>query len=289
MSHQIHLEDNLKRAADAISNASALIFSSGAGMGVDSGLPDFRGENGFWKAYPIFSRLGISFHDIAQPSWFIKDPRMIWAFYGHRLKMYREHAPHLGYNFLHELSTKYNHFAITSNVDGFYKKSGFSDSNIWEVHGSIHHLQKCHHSEYFMNDKWHNSEIVSADSFDIEIDEETFRVVGDLPMIEGKLLRPNILMFMDYAFSQSREHMQQLNFEKWAEKSDLSKLVIIETGAGTEIPTIRSLSTKLASQYKGKLIRINPRDFQILGLGDNGIQISSGAEKALLEIKKYMS
>jgi NAD-dependent SIR2 family protein deacetylase len=32
--------------------AEALLVASGAGMGVDSGLPDFRGDAGFWRAYP---------------------------------------------------------------------------------------------------------------------------------------------------------------------------------------------------------------------------------------------
>jgi NAD-dependent SIR2 family protein deacetylase len=38
-------------AANLIVNADALVIAAGAGMGVDSGLPDFRGNEGFWKAY----------------------------------------------------------------------------------------------------------------------------------------------------------------------------------------------------------------------------------------------
>ena len=36
------------------SPAESFIITAGAGMGVDSGLPDFRGKEGFWKAYPPF-------------------------------------------------------------------------------------------------------------------------------------------------------------------------------------------------------------------------------------------
>ena len=60
-----------------------LLFTAGAGMGVDSGLPDFRGDKGFWKAYPAL--FGHSFSDMANPSWFDSDPRLAWGFYGHRL------------------------------------------------------------------------------------------------------------------------------------------------------------------------------------------------------------
>ena len=47
-------------AAAAIRNADALVITAGAGMGVDSGLPDFRGDKGFWNAYPMYERLGFT-------------------------------------------------------------------------------------------------------------------------------------------------------------------------------------------------------------------------------------
>jgi NAD-dependent SIR2 family protein deacetylase len=41
----------VERAASLIEQADALIVAAGAGMGVDSGMPDFRGKDGFWRAY----------------------------------------------------------------------------------------------------------------------------------------------------------------------------------------------------------------------------------------------
>ena len=38
--------------ADAVRAADAVVLCAGAGFGVDSGLPDFRGDEGFWHAYP---------------------------------------------------------------------------------------------------------------------------------------------------------------------------------------------------------------------------------------------
>lgn len=46
--------DVIEQASLAIRTAGLLLFSAGAGMGVDSGLPDFRGDEGFWRAYPPF-------------------------------------------------------------------------------------------------------------------------------------------------------------------------------------------------------------------------------------------
>ena len=53
------LEAALDRAAELMLQADALIVAAGAGMGVDSGLPDFRGREGFWQAYPALGRAGL--------------------------------------------------------------------------------------------------------------------------------------------------------------------------------------------------------------------------------------
>jgi len=47
-------DELLRQAAQQVAHAEALLIGAGAGMGVDSGLPDFRGNQGFWKAYPLF-------------------------------------------------------------------------------------------------------------------------------------------------------------------------------------------------------------------------------------------
>ena len=50
--------DAIERAAHAIREAGSLVITAGAGMSVDSGLPDFRGDEGFWKGnLLIFQRL----------------------------------------------------------------------------------------------------------------------------------------------------------------------------------------------------------------------------------------
>ena len=70
------LDESIQRAAAFIADAGALLIGAGAGMGVDSGLPDFRGDQGFWKAYPRYAELGLNFAELADPRWFKKIP--IW-------------------------------------------------------------------------------------------------------------------------------------------------------------------------------------------------------------------
>ena len=112
-------------------------------MGVDSGLPDFRGDRGFWRAYPPYEKLGLSFIEMANPDWFSRDPRLGWGFYGHRLSLYRMTRPHNGFQILKRWGEQFRlgSFVYTSNVDGQFQRAGFPNERIVEVHGAIDWLQ----------------------------------------------------------------------------------------------------------------------------------------------------
>ena len=73
----MNLEDSIERARKIFHDAEAVLITSGAGMGVDSGLPDFRGDEGFWNAYPPYRELGFNFVEMANPDRFREEPN--WA------------------------------------------------------------------------------------------------------------------------------------------------------------------------------------------------------------------
>ena len=72
----VDIAEQLKRAAELIAGADALVIAAGAGMGIDSGLPDFRGDGGFWKAYPALAEAKIDFMAIANPRAFEDTPSL---------------------------------------------------------------------------------------------------------------------------------------------------------------------------------------------------------------------
>lgn len=65
------MQDMISRVKEIIANADAVIITAGAGMGVDSGLHDFRGDLGFWKAYLPLKDKNLSFTEMANPQWFL--------------------------------------------------------------------------------------------------------------------------------------------------------------------------------------------------------------------------
>jgi NAD-dependent SIR2 family protein deacetylase len=272
------VKDNAKQAELALRAADALLVTAGAGMGVDSGLPDFRGQQGFWRAYPAIARLGLSFEEMANPAWFNKDAALAWAFYGHRLNLYRKTTPHPGFRQLLEIarSKAHGYFVFTSNVDGQFQKAGFSPERIVECHGSIHHFQ-CTASC--------TDEVWDAEGETVKVEEASFRALEPLPRCRNcsALARPNILMFGDWSWIGHRTEAQHERFGAWLDglARSSARLAVVELGAGSAIPTVRRTSEQVLQGVSGTLIRINPREH---GVPDGHIGLAAGAAEGIRRI-----
>lgn len=244
----------LDAATELIASADALLVAAGAGMGVDSGLPDFRGPEGFWRAYPPYRRLGLRFEELANPVHFAADPELAWGFYGHRLDLYRNTEPHDGFQVLLRWAAARPTRVFTSNVDGQFQKAGFAESAVTECHGSIHHLQ-C------MRDC--GQPIWPADGVKVTVDHETMRAVPPLPSCPacGELARPNILMFGDVEWVADRTRVQMAAHREFLRQlhREGKRVAVVEIGAGTAVPTVRR-EAELASAASGALVRINLRE-----------------------------
>jgi len=199
----MHASD-LDRAAALVQQADLLIAAAGAGIGVDSGLPDFRGNEGFWKAYPALAQARMAFSSVASPSTFHEDPTLAWGFYGHRLNLYRATVPHEGFRLLKQWGERIEHGygVFTSNVDGQFQAAGFDPQRIHECHGSIHHLQCLRPC---------GADIWSADAYTPQIDNAACRLLNAPPTCPhcGGLARPNILMFGDGDWIERRAAAQK--------------------------------------------------------------------------------
>ena len=231
--------------------------------------------------YPPYARLGLGFAALADPRWFRDDPRLAWGFYGHRLNLYRETEPHAGFGILRRWAGRrpLGAFVYTSNVDGQFQCAGFDPDRVDEVHGSIHHLQctsRC------------GVAIFEADGCEVEIDPTTMRAVGPLPRCPscGALARPNILMFGDGDWDDSRSSAQRERLQRWLGGLPGGRLVAVECGAGTAIPTVRMACETLAERFDGLLLRINPREPEVPA---GHLGLSLGAWEALEAIDDLLS
>lgn len=270
----------IEQAARLIAAADGLIITAGAGMGVDSGLPDFRGNAGFWRAYPALAADGLAFMDIASPHAFYADPCRAWGFYGHRLSLYRRTRPHAGFGLLKKWgeAMRHGYFVFTSNVDGHFQKAGMDPLRIEECHGSIHLLQCARPC---------SARVWTAEEIDPVVDTARCRLLSPLPACPhcGGAVRPNVLLFDDTSWVGTWQNEQVARRIAWLEK--LRRPVVIEIGAGINIATVRHFSERTARQHHAALIRINPHDPQIGGLPGAGI--ASGALESLSAIDELLA
>lgn len=268
-------DDAIRQATNWIRDADGLLITAGAGMGVDSGLPDFRGTEGFWHAYPALRHHGFSFEDIANPVGFVRNPRLSWGFYGHRLALYRATAPHSGFDVLLRWASPMKHgaFVFTSNVDGQFQKAGFSAGGVAACHGTIHQLQCI---EACTDEAW------PADDFNPIVDNSTCLLANDMPRCRhcGRLARPNILMFGDWKWVGRYADRQERRLAAWLES--VERLVVVELGAVRAIPTVRRFSER----QRRRVIRVNPRDYSIspavgVGIAGSALEMLQRLDNAL--------
>lgn len=114
-----------------IDEAKRIVFFGGAGVSTESGVPDFRSQDGLyrqqWK-YPPETILSHSF--------FERNTEAFFEFY--RAKMLPlEVQPNAAHRKLAELEQAGKLTAVvTQNVDGLHQAAG--SKNVWELHGSVH-------------------------------------------------------------------------------------------------------------------------------------------------------
>jgi NAD-dependent deacetylase len=124
------LEQEPRRAAEALRRADRVAVLTGAGVSAESGVPTFRGADGLWEGYRI--------EEVATPSAFRRDPRLVWRFYNMRRTNLRAVRPNPGHAALVALEDRWgsDRFTlITQNVDGLHRLAG--SRNVLELHGNL--------------------------------------------------------------------------------------------------------------------------------------------------------
>jgi len=264
-----------EQALELMSNKTQLLITAGAGMGVDSGLPDFRGKKGFWTQSGLMKNSGMSYRDLARPKLFKNLPTRAWGFYGKRINTYRNTIPHKGFDILLKWTKEQfvDYFVFTSNVDNQFQKAGFSQDKIVECHGSILHKQCLNNC---------CKKVWGMDDLKLSIDARNF-AKGEYPTCPkcNGPARPNVHMFADLDWVGSRTALQEKRYKAWLETISRKDLLIIELGAGVIIKNIRLEAKRLGVP----IIRINPDESDV----ENGASISCGALEALEHLDKMLT
>ena len=114
-----------------IQESSHIVFFGGAGVSTESGIPDFRSQDGLYNqeyAYPP--------ETIISHSFFMRNPEEFYRFYKNKM-IFRNAKPNAAHLALAKLEQEGKLKAvITQNIDGLHQMAG--SKNVLELHGSIH-------------------------------------------------------------------------------------------------------------------------------------------------------
>lgn len=260
-----------------LEEADAFVLLTGAGMGVDSGLSDYRGTEGKWGQVEV--ETGKSIFEVINPQNFYENPEYAWKFFVSRMKEYDSTKPHAGFQIILNWIERYqlDYFALTSNIDSHLQKAGFDPNRIREVHGSIQHFQ-C--SDSAVSKKiWKN---------EIPIDQLMKQVeAGEYPSCPytGLPARPNIYMFRDFTYVNTRSREQKSRLQAFLDRNTGKRFLAFEIGSGPHVQTIRINTRMVRKEHKAQIVRINPHHSKIK---PPGIGLAKGALEALKEIDDYL-
>ncbi len=125
---------DLVRGVDP-SERRPLVFLTGAGVSAASGIPTFRGPEGYW-------RIGSTHYhpqEMATHAAYARMPREVWRWYLYRRGVCRRAEPNAGHRLLAAMERKLGtaFWVITQNVDGLHVRGGCKYERVLEIHGSI--------------------------------------------------------------------------------------------------------------------------------------------------------
>lgn len=124
------MEDKIQKLQEIIDNAKHIVFFTGAGVSTDSGIPDFRSQDGLYNQQYRYPPETIISH-----SFFEADPEEFYRFYKDKM-LYLDAEPNFTHILMAELEKKGKSLGVvTQNIDGLHQKAG--SKKVYELHGSV--------------------------------------------------------------------------------------------------------------------------------------------------------
>ena len=131
-------KDRIRELQEIIDTHNRIVFFGGAGVSTESGIPDFRSQDGLYHQQYKYPPEMIISH-----SFFVRDTEEFYRFYKDKM-LILDVEPNAAHYFLAELEKAGKLTAVvTQNIDGLHQKAG--SRKVYELHGSIHrnYCQRC--------------------------------------------------------------------------------------------------------------------------------------------------
>ena len=248
---EFRMNNDIIKAAEIIKKSENLIALTGAGISVESGIPDFRSADGLWEKYdPAIYASIYSFMNM---------PEKVWQMVFELISIMGKAKPNKAHFALAELEKMHLLKAvITQNMDNLHQEAG--SKNVIEYHGNAKHLVCLNCSARY-----------AASEF--EISEKR------IPHCEscGKILKPSVIFFGE----NIPEHAL-VESHRFAEKAD----VVLVIGTSAIVYPAISIP-KIAKKRGACIIEFNIEETDLTG-SDTDIFILGPAGQTLPELVKLI-
>jgi NAD-dependent deacetylase len=124
-------------------NCRVLVIT-GAGVSAESGIPTFRGKDGYWRNFDPTK--------LATPEAFARDPNLVWDWYRERRQRIRKAQPNSAHRAIAKLALQADEFLlVTQNVDDLHLRAGLPAEKMVQIHGDIF-MTRCSRCDFRRNE-----------------------------------------------------------------------------------------------------------------------------------------
>jgi NAD-dependent protein deacetylase/lipoamidase len=265
------MEPKLCAILDRVARDGRVVVLTGAGISAESGIPTFRGPQGYWT---VGSK---EYHPqvMATLAMFTRQPEVVWPWYLYRRAVCRAAAPNTGHRALVDLERHLGDrfVLVTQNVDGLHRRAGSSVERTWEIHGNVDRMRcavdcgapRSAVPEAF--DGWKRDRRFG------EADAVRLRCAGC-----GSWMRPHVLWFDEYYDEPNFRYQSSL-----VVTSKAHLLLVVGTSGATTLP---SRMAEVAARTGAAIVDVNPDDnpFADLAVGSGGFAARGPAGDLLPQI-----
>lgn len=246
------MTDRNEAAIAAFEAAHRVLFITGAGISVDSGLPTYRGVAGLYE--DANTEEGMPIERALSGGVFASDPACTWKYIRQIESSCRGASPNFAHRALARLERHYQHVCVlTQNIDDLHRRAG--SKNLIEIHGNVHRL-RCTQCE------WRDH-------------VEDYAHLPDVPLCDscGAMIRPEVVLFDEFLPETAMAHY----YDELARGFDL----VVAIGTTAVFPYI--MQPVLDCRRVGReSIEINPGE-TILS-HEVGVRWPVGAGEALRQV-----
>jgi NAD-dependent deacetylase len=246
------MDNNLLKAAEIIKKSKNMIALTGAGISVESGIPDFRSAGGLLDRYDPAIYASINS--------FIRMPERVWDMIFEMIEVTEGASPNSAHLALAKLeSMNYLKCIITQNIDNLHQEAG--SKNVIEYHGNAKQLVCLSCSEEYTTDEYENE-----------------LAAKEVPLCKNceKILKPSVVFF-----GENIPYNALTESQKFAEAAD----VVLVVGTSAVVYPAAAIP-RTAKSRGASLIEFNLERTELSSFADILIQGSAG--KTLPELIKLL-